>query len=192
MKSLIIIISLLTLNAFSSHTEFPIDESGKYTFSEVVEVPGMPREKLLNNGTAFLNTIKILKSRKSYLNIDEDNYQLTTRGSFYVYRYGSIKKAIDGAVEYDIKIELKEGKYRYTITNFVFNEYQRNRYGKYEPIKGKYTPLEMQVSSLNRKSWENYKETVLEKTQGLINNMYGEMIFSETKKSKKLKREENW
>lgn len=190
MKILTLTILLVYLNC--QHIEFPKDEYGKYNFSEVVQVPGLSKEQLFNNGSTFLKKIKVLKSREKYLNINEDNSQLTTKGSFYVYRYGSIKKAIDGAVEYDIKIELKEGRYRYTITNFQFNEYQRNRYGRYEPMKGKYKPLEMQASSLNQKSWEYYKETVHEKTLELINNLYGDMIYSETKKIKKAKKEENW
>jgi hypothetical protein len=192
MKIFSLLISFFVLNIATGNTEFPLDESGKYTFSDVVEVPGLSRDQLMNNGRAFLKTIKVLKSRKKHLTIDKENYQLSTKGSFYVYRYGSIKKAIDGAVEYELKIELKDDKYRYTITNFRFNEYQRNRYGKYEPIKGKYEPLEMEVSSFNKKSWEYYKETVMEKTQGLIDNIYGEMIYSEAGKSKKAKKEDNW
>ncbi|MCK5372487.1 MAG: hypothetical protein KAQ62_28185, partial [Cyclobacteriaceae bacterium] len=89
-------------------------------------------------------------------------------------------------------LEIKDGKYRYTITNFIFNEYQRNRYGKYEPVKGKFIPLEMEVSSINKKEWEKHKQVVFEKSLELIQNLYSEMIYAEEKKNKKVKKDDNW
>lgn len=53
-------------------------------------------------------------------------------------------------------------------------------------------PLEMEVSSLNSKQWEKHREVVYEKTQDLILNLNGEMIYSETKNSKKVKKQDNW
>jgi len=108
-----------------------------------------------------------------------------------VYRLDSLKKAIAGAVEYDITLELKNDKYRYTISNFLFNEYKKNRYGKSEPIKGKYIPLEREASSWNKKEWEKQKEVVFEKTEELIVNLNGEMIYAE-KNNKKQKKEKEW
>ncbi len=192
MINLVVYASLL-FGVFSQQPLFPIDENGKYTFHEVVELPGMAKEKIFENGEKFLKKIKVMKSKTKYLNVDEDNYVITNKGSFYVYQFGSVKKAIAGAVEYDITLEVKEGRYRYTITNYVFNEYKRNRYGKFEPEKGKYMPLEMEVSKLNSKEWEKHKQVVYDKSQELIQNLSGEMIYSEdTKKTKKVKKEENW
>jgi len=171
---------------------FPIDEYGKYTFSEVVELQDLQKEKLYENGRAFIKEIKVLHSRKKNLIENEQSLSIKNKGSFYVYRLGSVKKAIDGAVEYDITLEFKDGRYRYTITNFQFNEYQRNRYGKFEPVKGKYMPLEMQVSSLNKKTWDNYREVVYEKTQELIVNMAAELYHQEPQKKKKAKSDEDW
>ena len=104
-----------------------------------------------------------------------------------MYRFGSVKQAIDGAVEYDITLEFKDNKYRYTITNFRYNQYEKNRYGKYEPISGKYMPLETEVTSLNKKTWDKYKEVVYSKTQELIVNLSSEMYYQDTKKNKKVK-----
>jgi hypothetical protein len=172
---------------------FPVDEYGKYTFYEVVEIPGMKQDDLFKNGESFLKKVKVLKSKKKYLNVNKENYTITNKGSFYVYQYGSINKAIAGAVEYDISLEVKDGKYRYTITNFIFNEFQRNRYGKYEPMKGRNTPLEMEVSDINKKGWEKHRQVVYDKSQALIQNLQSEMIYTEeSKKTKKVKKDENW
>ena len=178
--------------SLTQDTQFPIDDLGKYTITEVVELHGIDKDKLFLNGEKFMKKVKVLNSKKKYYKIEKDNYTITNKGSFYVYRIGSVKKGIGGAVEYDINLEIKDGKYRYTITNFIFNEYQRNRYGKYEPVKGKFIPLEMEVSSINKKEWEKHKQVVFEKSLELIQNLYSEMIYAEEKKNKKVKKDDNW
>ncbi|MCK5101427.1 MAG: DUF4468 domain-containing protein [Cyclobacteriaceae bacterium] len=178
--------------SLTQDTQFPIDDLGKYTITEVVELHGIDKDKLFLNGQKFMKKVKVLNSKKKYYKIEKDNYTITNKGSFYVYRIGSVKKGIGGAVEYDIDLEIKDGKYRYTITNFIFNEYQRNRYGKYEPVKGKFIPLEMEVSSINKKEWEKHKQVVFEKSLELIQNLYSEMIYAEEKKNKKVKKDDNW
>lgn len=179
--------------ALFQQVSFPVDEYGKYTFYEVVEMPGMRQDDLFKNGESFLKKVKVLKARKKYLKFNREDFTITNKGSFYVYQYGAINKAIAGAVEYDISLEVKDGKYRYTITNFIFNEFQRNRYGKYEPVNGKNTPLEMEVSGMNKKGWEKHRQVVYDKSQELIQNLQSEMIYSEeSKKTKKVKKDENW
>ena len=178
--------------SLAQETQFPIDDLGKYTITEVVELHGIDKDKLFSNGEKFMKKIKVLNSKKKYYKIEKENYIIRNKGSFYVYRIGSVKKGIAGAVEYDINLEIKDGKYRYTITNYIFNEYQRNRYGKYEPVKGKFKPLEMEVSSINTKEWKKHKQVVYDKSLELIQNLYSEMIHAEEKKNKNVKKEDNW
>ncbi|MCG8310678.1 MAG: DUF4468 domain-containing protein [Cytophagales bacterium] len=180
------------LNTFSQEIDFPTDDTGKYTFIEVVELTGMKKDLLFENGKKFMKKIKVLNSKTGYLRVDNENYEIYNRGSFYVYRIGSVKKGIGGAVEYDIKLEFKDDKYRYTIANFMFNEYRKNRYGKFEPVNGKYTPLEKEVSTLNKKEWDKHRAVIYEKTRELIRNLYGQMIYEEEKKNKKVKTIEEW
>ena len=173
---------------------FPVDERGKYTFQEVTEIHGMDQKALFENGKSFMKKLKLLNSKTNYLSVDNDNFTITNKGSFYVYQHGSVNRAIDGAVEYDLTLEIKDGRYRYTITNFIFNEYKRNRYGKFEPINGKYVPLETEVSNLNKKGWENHRQVVYDKSQELIQNLYSNMIFSDEpdRKPKKIKKQDDW
>jgi hypothetical protein len=191
-KYCIVVFSLLSFSAFAQKSEFPINEIGKYELSEVVEMGGMDKNKLFQNGQKFMKKVKVLNSRKKFYTEDEEAYSIQNRGSFYVYRLGSMKKGIAGAVEYDLSIKVKDEKYRYTLTNFIFNEYKRNRYAKYEPIIGKYTPLEVEVSALNKKEWDQQRQQVYDKSQELIQNLYSDMIYVEQKKKKKVKNSEDW
>ena len=192
LKLLITILFSASLSAYAQDISFPINEIGKYEFNEVVELNKLDKDKLFLNGQKFMEKIKILHSKKKFYKEEKENYTIKNRGSFYVYRLGSIKKRIGGAVEYDLTLEIKDEKYRYTLTNFIFNEYQKNRYGKYEPIKGKYTPLEAQASSLNKKEWDKQRQVVFDKSQELIQNLYSNMIYAEEKKKKKDKKDDNW
>jgi len=180
------------LNATAQDVPFPVNDIGKYEFGDVVELRGLDKEKLFQNGQKFMQTVKVLNSKKKFYSEEKENFTISNRGSFYVYRLGSVKKGIGGAVEYDLTLEIKDGKYLYTITNYIFNEYQKNRYGKYEPVKGKYTPLEMEVTSLNKREWEKQRQVVYDKSQELIQNLYSDMIYAEEKKSKKTKKDDNW
>lgn len=192
LKITVFLITSVFTYSLAQDTQFPINDMEKYTLTEVVELTGIDKDKLFSNGEKFMKKVKVLNSKKKYYKTEKENYTIRNRGSFYVYRIGSVKKGIGGAVEYDVDLEIKDGKYRYTITNFIFNEYQRNRYGKYEPVKGKYTPLEMAVSSINKKEWEKHKQVVYDKSLELIKNLYIEMIYAEEKENKKVKKDDNW
>lgn len=192
MKKIVLIFFVgIFCNAFGQEFTFPIDETGKYIFSEVVEIPGMSKEQEFENGVAFMKKIKVLNSKKKHLIKDSENFTIENKGSFLVYNINSVKTGIDGAVEYDIQLEFKDGRYRYTITNFLFNEYKRNRYAKYVPTS-KFAPLEMEASSLNKRSWEKHRKVVYEKTQELIINLNGAIIYDEEKETKKIKKKDNW
>lgn len=192
LKITVFLITSVFTYSLAQDTQFPINDMEKYTLTEVVDLNGIDKDKLFSNGEKFMKKVKVLNSKKEYYKTEKENYTIRNRGSFYVYRIGSVKKGIGGAVEYDIDLEIKDGKYRYTITNFIFNEYKRNRYGKYEPVKGKYTPLEMAVSSINKKEWEKHKQVVYDKSLELIKNLYIEMIYAEEKENKKVKKDDNW
>lgn len=183
---------LVSYRAIAQPVDFETDAAGKFFLQEVVEVPGMSKDRLFKNAAIFLKKIKVHHSSKKYLVSDLAKDELHTKGSFYVYKLGSVKKAIAGAVMYDVKIEVKEGKYRYMINNYIFNTYKRNRYGKYGPVKGKDTPLDATVSKLNEKEWIKQRQVVYDKSMQLISNLYGEMIYTENHKSKKAKKSEEW
>ena len=191
-KYIFILLYIFATPVFAQNVDFQLNEIGKYEFTDVVELKGMDKDQLYAQGEKFMKKIKVLHSREKNFKPDKANYQIANRGSFYVYRLGSVKKGIAGAVEYDITLDFKDDKYRYRITNFRFNEYKKNRYGKYEPVKGKYTPLEVEASSLNKKEWDKQKEVVYEKSIDLIQNLNGEMIYTEKKKSKKNKKSNDW
>jgi len=67
----------------------------------------------------------------------------------------------DGSVTFTIRVDVKDGKYRYWLSDFVFNPYQRNRYNGYESIPGIYIPLEKPDGKIEQKDLTAYLDGVL-------------------------------
>jgi len=154
----------------------PKDKSGFYTFYEVVDVPATSDMTLLTNAKKFLKKYVNRKYRKDII-LSEEDKKVFAQSHFLVYKKGSFGKHVDGAIHYSISVEAKENKYRYIITDFVFQPYARNRYGRFEP-EGPDKPLETSVGQLNKWQWDAHKEYTKTKIETLIEQLKGNMYLS--------------
>jgi len=185
MKKSTILISLIILStlALAQKPELPLGNNGKITFHGVVETPGLPQETLHQNALGFLAEIKVVNQKKKEDYLTEEDEKVTSIGGFLVYNY----KSPDGEIRYTITIEVKDNKYRYTITDFVFYPYTRNRYGRFEREKWQFKSLDEPVHKSNQKSWEKHKAKTGDKMERLISSMSLEMerlpIVAEESKS---------
>lgn len=171
---------------------FPIDESGKYIFSEVIEVDSVSKDELIEKGSLFIQQLKVHNSTQNNLIQDLKNYILSNKGSFVVHNLGGIKNSVSGIVIFDMTLEFKDGKCRYTITNFTFNPYERNRYGKFESEAGKYTPLEQEATRLNRKAWAKHRKEVYSDSQTLISQLNEHLTYQKNNQPEKVIKNDNW
>ena len=192
MKIILIILFGLFHESFAQRGIVPMDENEKYNFSEVIQTPGINAIKLFENGKTFMLQIVKLNSKSDYLIQDSLNWNISNKGSFGVHNYGSLKKHIDGEVSYDILLRIKDEKYQYTITNFIYTPYERDRYGQFVPVKGKNIPFEKVPPKLNNKNWINYREEVDTKTKDLILSLNAAMLNDNSKESEKTKKSINW
>ncbi len=151
----------------AQNADLPKDHTGMITFQEVTEAPGLPHETLYQNAVSFLSQVEVVNQKKKENYLVEEEGKATTMGGFLVYNY----KSPDGEIRYDISIEVKDNKYRYSITNFIFHPYTRNRYGRFEMEKWKSKSLEDPVSKGEEKSWNRHKIKTSEKMASLISKM---------------------
>ncbi len=68
-----------------------------------------------------------------------------------------------------------EEGYKYTFSNFVFNYYQRNRYGRYAPVNGKFKKLEDEKFAGMQKIWEGHKLVTKEYIENQISQLKNKM-----------------
>lgn len=186
---LAIFIGLYGTSGQAQNSDFPLDDTGKITFQGVAEIPGLSREALYRNALDFLSEVKVANQKKKENYLVEEEGKLSTLGGFLVYNY----KSPDGEIRYDLSIEVKDNKYRYTITDFVFYPYSRNRYGQFERDKWKSKSLDELAGKSEQKSWDNHRTKTAQKMEQLISKMAAGMeslpIMAEEPKQSK---EANW
>ncbi|MDH3709155.1 MAG: DUF4468 domain-containing protein [Cyclobacteriaceae bacterium] len=158
-------------------SSLPQDEMGKITFAEVVQVEGVSKDLLYQNAHNYLTSLvensKGLK--KSSLEVI-GNQELYLPLHFNVYHEFPIKSP-HGIIKYDLNVSLKDGRYRYVASNFVFYYLKRNRYGKFVEVNGKSKPLEEPFFKGNQKLWDQHKTKVSEKVTGLAETLKAVMLI---------------
>lgn len=167
MKRLVLLVCLSlswTLTLAQTKT-FPIDSaSKKITFTEKIELAGTSKDELYkrakNLGVLGNNTVKD----------DPANGTYTYKGQFKVsYPAPQVGMQHTGVVDYKVTIQVKDGKYRYIITDFVHSSEKANG-GKLEsnlPECGKYT--------LTMAGWGSIKRSVMEQTDKFIAGLKSRM-----------------
>lgn len=140
--------------------QMPVDADTKLiTYKEVVTVPGTPAE-LFNRAIEWVN--------KQYKNpADATKVRNPATGIIdIIHRIELVKddKGLSrpaGIIDYSLKIELKEGRYRYTITSFNLKDASRQPIERWMDKKDKaYIP-----------EWDDYLKQVNEFTLKLIESL---------------------
>lgn len=169
MKKLIVFILLLACRLAAAQTEgLATAENGKYVVYQVDELPGAPAKTLFERCLAGL--------KKNYKG---KNFQLTpypdtlvaVKGKIMVYTSQSAVRREDGDVAFTLRVEFKEGRYRYLFTDFIFSPYQRNRYGTFEPAPGKDMTLEEANEKIGKKRFDEYADQILKYCRQLGSNL---------------------
>jgi len=112
---LFIIFILIVKLALAQPPQFPLNNSGNVEYSNVIEVPSASAIELLGKAKIWLAE----NYSKSEFLIDELTSTVVIQAISPVYW----KKWENGYFEYTLKIETKDGKYRYSIFNFYHKRY---------------------------------------------------------------------
>jgi hypothetical protein len=102
----------------------PLDSSstqstGPLSYTAVVQTPGLTKAQLYAAGQAWF--AKAFRSAKDVLQLqDAENGKLIGRGNFhYEPKLMQSSTGIRGFVRFDVTLEAKDGRYRYTFDRFV-------------------------------------------------------------------------
>ena len=142
--------------ALAQKDSLAFDDHGKYIYYKVVNAAAGTNANVLYgrclawfNATADKKTLKLTKP-------DAGNTACAGGGVFTVSKKGSLGKHEDGGVTYKLFVEIKDGKYRYWFTDFVYTPYQRDRYNNYVPVAGLEIPIEKADTKEDKKDVEHY------------------------------------
>ena len=135
-----------------------VDESGRFQMVEVVPSDGFTKEALYRNSLGWIKTLKGMDKTISYLSVDSVLCKISGQYEFLVYMQGGILKKKAGAISCVISLEMKDNKYRYAFTDFLYHYLVQDR--NYEMIKnGKTKPLEDTEAPGWQKLWNNHRKT---------------------------------
>lgn len=162
-------------------TILPLDRNGKVSFEETFFFKDAKKDYLYEKARTYLNNFKKEGQKHPLVKAYYYSGKLETESSFLVYTNGLFTKQVHGEILYNITIMVDDDKLTYRFSDFRFNYYKRNRYGKYEPVHGKFKPLEDEKFAGMQNIWVNHKQ----KTKSLI-DAHIHMLKNEYFKDKQL------
>jgi len=209
LKKILHVIYLVALSHVLTFAQIlPLDEAGKVTYTEVVKLDSSYSSTLLFNNA--MRWTKLLRNdNKKPVEVNEDIANGIVSGShnFYVYqetfKVGVLQK-VNGLISYDFKIESRQGRYKYTFTNFIFHYYSIDRLNSYEYLtpkpNGKTKKLEDPKAPGWGDTWRAHKASVRERMQQYTENLKKfmaedpekEKLYIQKKDVEQKKLKDNW
>jgi hypothetical protein len=163
--------------------KFQKDQDGKIIFYEVVTVDSVPRDTLWKNARVWIRSILNDKSDK----VTDEQYlygTLDAKTSFMVYTSSIISKTPHGRIFYDVNLEVRDKKYRYTFSNFIFQPYKQDRKDlKYYPIPKNFKPLEDERYGGYQQAWDEHRYEVKRRVESQIAYLKREIVKKNMPKS---------
>lgn len=180
MKKILFILTCVCLvqTTFAQKQQLTLDENDKYIYYQVVDMPGFNADTLYK---------RCLTGLTQYYHDSAEKPQLTPRISIIihskliVYNNTGMAKHEDGEIAYILHLEFKDAKYRYWLSDFVLQPYQRNRYSEYEKIPGIRVPLEKVKARYDKRTLVTYQGQITDFGKQLGENLKLYMINSPKK-----------
>ncbi|MEJ2904870.1 hypothetical protein [Pedobacter panaciterrae] len=172
MKKIMFVLSLFvfSLSAFSQTNVLPMDERGKYTFLEVAELPLVKKEVMSANAKRFFKGY----SKAIKLNSSEGDTAFYGKGKMVLNKSLVGVGHPTGEAKYNISLELRNGKYRLILTDFMFTPYERDRYGNFVPVAVS-TALEKSPGKLNNAEWEKNVASIARESKKIADKLKATM-----------------
>ncbi len=163
----------------------PFDERGKLIYYEVVDAKGISKDSLTSRANWFLKKLpKSILVKKA-----NDDTGIVAAGKLLINKSALGMARPMGAVNYNFYAEMKEGKYRFWLTDFEFVPYNRDRYGNFVPTTPIGVPLEREPGKLAASEWASYLKITAKESKIFADRF--KLALSETRVSLKVEKAKN-
>ncbi|HKR03504.1 MAG TPA: DUF4468 domain-containing protein [Bacteroidia bacterium] len=150
MKKLLTILFLTTWLQINAQTTLPTDSAtGRITFTEVVKVDSTAASELYSRAKIWFG--ETFNSAQSVIQTDDANSKtIVGKGGAVYYMNGLTGEKFNaGTIHYMIKVEAKDNRYKYTITDFdVQTKYASSTVEDYNNTKKQKQKLYDQVQTI--------------------------------------------
>lgn len=178
MKKIFFTFFLFTSVIFAQTPKLPIDSITKeITYSEVVKLDStFTKDKLFSNAKLWIS--KTFNSSKSIIDTeDKQEGVIIIKPMFQAYHRALGMDHNSGHIEYTLKIFIKDGKYKYEITDF----YHNGRYNNFQTYGNctKMINTKDKVMGISyQKKYDYYLKQIDEHSNALINDIKKSMSQS--------------
>jgi len=155
LKILLILVSVSFQLRAQKAIELLKDETGKYTYYEVV-VTQVSGDSLMLRIADF-----VAKNGKELRMQSRSAKGMVAYGKMVIHKSLAIASHPTGEIKYNFNFEHTTGKYRFWLTDFQVIPYAKDRYGNFVPSTTIATPLEKEVGKSGKEQWEDYKQQVV-------------------------------
>jgi hypothetical protein len=162
---------LISTFCFSQKKIATADTTKKVIFTDIVKVDSTNRFDL------YKKAVKWVENQKFAVQ-EEDPYggKITAKGKMTVYTDKGVLAKPNGEFAYDVMIDVKDGKYRYTFSNFIYTYIKMDRNYRYVPVKGS-KPIEDGKAAGWKKQWGKDKVQVTDKINQYISSLKESMKY---------------
>jgi len=161
MRLLVLLFCLVTLK-LTGQDSLPTGADGMVTFEEVVEVPKMPKGLLFENAKAWFKSYyqspRVIKAE------DAMEGTISAKSMFKIKSEPGGEKQ-GGVINYTLNFKIKEGKYKYTITNLRHSD-QTEKIGSGGKLERKEPLCGYKV--MKEEQWAGIKKQAKEEVEKLI------------------------
>lgn len=154
----------------------PTDERGKFIYYELVEAKGMLKSEFKERVSSFVKKSGAALKLKT----NQGDTLFTASGKLVINKTVLVMSHPSGEVLFHFQVEVKDGRYRFWLTDFTFIPYQRDRYGNFVATTTKGTPLENNPGKLNASQWKEYQTQTTKYAIQIANDFKGHMARKTT------------
>ena len=166
-------------------------ETEKVEFSDVVLADSLAKQLLYQNAMKWIGLLKYNEEKFELKLKDSIDGKLYGQSTFFVYSQTGILKKISGTITYQLSIEVKDKKYRYQFSDYVFAYYKQDRYYNMVPT-GKTKSLQELNASGWQKLWTSHRSYTMNKMQANIKQLELKMAEDPKKTEKTIAKKVEW
>lgn len=148
---LFIVLATFSISLAAQQKQFSKDDSGKFIYYQVVDSQAVAKDTLLQRAKTFVNVLY----KKTMKQESVSDSSISAKGTMVIDKTILVAGHPSGEISYQFVCEVRNGKYRFWLTDLQFIPYQRDRYGNFVATTQIGTPLERTPGKLSAGAWKD-------------------------------------
>lgn len=155
------LLTIFTVKLSAQQKQFSKNDNGKFIYYQVVDSQLIDKNILLQRARSFVG----LAYKKSMKLESSTDSSILAKGNMVIDKTILVAGHPSGEINYNFVFEVRQGKYRFWLTDMLFIPYQRDRYGNFVPATTIGVPLERTPGKLGAGAWKDILNSTYNKVE---------------------------